>query len=139
VKVKHPTQQQWKRATEGWTIDGTDRRCEKLDPDGSSASLDDIMGIRIGISSNTYEDSFYPANKHDFIYWYARNHEGEWCKRIEGDADYRDGCRERVSRLIGAAGWLARRICRGRYIGLRIAGRKAYGHKWLGFGPRGVS
>jgi hypothetical protein len=106
--------------------------------DGSSASLDDIEGIRIGISENPprWRKPALPASLHDYRYFCARTQKVIPWTRQEADAEYRDGCLRCVSVLVGFSGWKARRRCWLRYYGLRIAGRAAYGHKWWGLGPR---
>jgi hypothetical protein len=134
--LRHPTREKWTRAVAGLALDGSDRRTEKLNPDGSSASLDDVEGIRIGCSDAVYRNPQLPANLHDFRYWCARNHAFVPWTRQEADAEYRDGCLRLTSILIGWHGWKAKQRCWLRYYGLRVAGRAAYGHKWLGLGSR---
>jgi hypothetical protein len=108
--------------------------------DGSSASLDDIEGIRIGISEDPpkWRNPALPAALHDMRYWKARTYKHVPWTRQEADAEYRDGCLRCVSVLVGFSGWKARKRCWLRYYGLRAFGRKAYGHTWLGLGPRVV-
>lgn len=70
--------------------------------DGSSASLDDIMGVRIGASGNRYDDAHLPANRHDCFYELGRLFRLSPPFRAAADADYRDRCIEAVnSHLIG--------------------------------------
>lgn len=130
-----PTQLAWELAANGLSCDGEMRPVERFCPDGSSASLDDIEGIRIGISGPEYRPRL-PANLHDFRYWWSRNHEMVPWTRQEADAEYRDGCLRCVSILVGFSGWKARKRCWARYWGLRAFGRAAWGHSALGFGAR---
>lgn len=71
--------------------------------DGSSASLDDIMGVRIGASGNRYEDAVLPANRHDCFYELGRLFRLSPPFRAAADADYRDRCIEAVN--LHLVGW----------------------------------
>lgn len=139
--LQHPTIREWAKAVDGFALDsppGALRMVERLDPDGSSNSFDSVQGIVIGSSDALFRDPQLPANLHDFRYWYARNHADVPWTRQEADAEYRDGCLREVSILVGWSGWKARRQCWLRYYALRVAGRRAYGHSWLGLGGRKV-
>jgi hypothetical protein len=88
--------------------------------DGSSASRDDIMGVRIGASGMHPRLRFLPANRHDFFYALGRLFRLGAAFRLAADRDYRDRCIERVERaLIGWRAWEGKRRARFRYAGLR--------------------
>jgi hypothetical protein len=94
-------------------------------PDGSTSSLDDVEGVRIGISSPDFMWALLPANLHDWRYRLSRRCGGlpkAW--RQAADAAYRDGCAQRVREtLIGWRVWAGARRAEVRYVGLRWFGR----------------
>jgi hypothetical protein len=112
-----PTEEEWQREIDvhGWT-----------GPDGSSSSTDDIEGIRIGVTSPSYEFATLPANLHDWRYQLARRLRLPAPWRRAADAGYRDGCLACVAILIGFSGRVARRRARARYWILRAAGWRAW-------------
>jgi hypothetical protein len=99
-------------------------------PDGSSSSLDDIEGIRIGITSTSYDHAHLPANWHDWLYMLGRTHRLPQNYRAAADALYCDRCLDQVAILIGWNGWKARTRCYIRYRALRLFGRHAWAHGW---------
>lgn len=115
-----PTKRQWQRELNGgWA-----------GPDGSSQSLDDIMGVRIGVTSTRWEDSRLPANLHDWRYRLGRRYGLPGSYRKVSDAAYRDDCAARTDAAL--VGW-RRRVARWRaavrYRILRLAGRPAWTHE----------
>jgi hypothetical protein len=112
-----PTLTEWQREIDehGW-----------CGPDGSSCSLDDVQGIRIGITSPSYKHNGLPANRHDWHYQLGRRFKLPERFRVAADVAYRDGCSEMTAHLIGLSGWLARIQCRARYFILRHFGMGAW-------------
>ncbi len=111
-----PTWTEWEaELRDGWT-----------GPDGSSNSLDDIEGVRIGITSRAHKYSKLAANQHDWLYRLGRKHLLGREFRKAADAMYRDMCLKHVSILVGWNGWKARRRCSIRYGVLRVLGWKAW-------------
>jgi hypothetical protein len=115
-----PTLEQWEaELASGWA-----------GSDGSTASLDDIEGIRIGQSGREYQPGL-PANLHDYHYRVIRrlmaHHEIDEMTRTElqATADHRHyaGLLRCVSVLIHFDGWIARRRAGVRYQVLRWRGR----------------
>ncbi|KKL25338.1 hypothetical protein LCGC14_2406300 [marine sediment metagenome] len=114
--LRLPTKEEWTSELEnGW--DG---------PDGSSASTDNIGGIVIGKTSRSFYSSELPANLHDWYYRLGRRKGLHRRFRKAADKSYRNGCLEKVSILVGWAGWKARMRCRTRYQGLRLFGWRAW-------------
>jgi hypothetical protein len=110
------TREEWE-----WLVAG-DWHC-----DGSSNSLDDIEGVRIGRSGVDYADANLPANRHDFWYALGRVFKLGAAFRAAADADYRDQCKQRVgAALIGVNAWKGRRRAEARWLVLRVAGRRAF-------------
>lgn len=113
-----PTLEAWCRELElhGWA-----------GPDGSSCSLDDIMGVRIGITSRSWEHARLPANEHDWRYQLGRRHGLPESYRKAADQGYRDGCAHRVrAALIGWRVPVGAARAWARYVGLRLFGRLAW-------------
>ena len=115
--MRRPTRDEWEAELNlGWA-----------GPDGSSSSLDDIEGVRIGITSRDYRHVDLPANRHDFYYRLGRKHQLGLEYRKAADVYYRDACIARVaSTLIGwrvkvgkARAWM-------RYVALRAFGGVAW-------------
>lgn len=110
--LAEPTERDWlhEMAVFGWP-----------GPNGSSASLDAVMGVLIGKKSPKYEYHQLPANLHDWRYQLGRRLRLPWEWSIPADAAYRDGCLERVrAALVGPWLWLAVFFCHARYVGLRF-------------------
>jgi hypothetical protein len=114
--LKIPNQEEWQREQDDhlW-----------LGPDGSSSSLDDVQGIRIGISSPSFKRNhdeagvIYPASLHDWRYQLGRRLRLPERYRKAADEGYRAGCRRKTSHLIGFSGTIARWQCAFRYWMLR--------------------
>lgn len=115
-----PSMAAWNRElAEGWA-----------GPDGSSRSLDDVMGVRIGVTSRSFEHSGLPANRHDWRYRLGRRYRLPEAWRAAADAEYRDLCIERTdAALVGWRRHVARWRAWGRYYILRLAGRPAWTHQ----------
>jgi hypothetical protein len=95
--------------------------------DGSSRSLDNIEGIRIGRSGTDYADAPYPANRHDFWYELGRLFRLGSAFKLAADRDYRDCCI--VSLRLNLVGLNMRKgVARAhvRYYALRAFGRGAW-------------
>ena len=109
-------------------------------PNGSSASLDDIQGIRIGISSASFRENhdptgtLYPASLHDYRHQLGRRLRLPFPYSLPADEAYRDGCLRRTRNLIGFSGWVARRQCAWRYRVLRF---RNVTRSWVGLLPWG--
>lgn len=115
--LRLPTPVEWRREFKYFDWEG---------PDGSSCSLDDIEGIRIGTTSTNIADLRYPANLHDWRYQQGRRKRLSDVFRKVADQDYLDGCLGRTFLLVGFSGWKARKRCWIRYFGLRVFGRFAW-------------
>ncbi len=117
VFLLRPTEGQWRlELNRGW--DG---------PDGSSCSLDDIMGIRIGITSSEYEHVDLAANRHDWYYRLGRRLKLSRAHRMTADAWYRDRCIAITdAALIGWRVYAARARAHARYVLLRAFGWLAW-------------
>jgi hypothetical protein len=97
--------------------------------DGSSASLDDIEGIRVGKTGRDYLPGL-PANLHDFHYRVIRrlaarqmiDDRTRRAMRAAADLRHYTGLLAQVSVLIGWSGWKARRRAGARYQALRWFG-----------------
>jgi hypothetical protein len=97
--------------------------------DGSSCSLDDIEGIRIGRSGTEYAP-WLPANRHDYDYRVIRRLVAlRWideatrsAMQAAADEKHLGGLLERVSVLIGWNGFKARARAHVRYHVLRLVG-----------------
>lgn len=115
--LRLPTKEQWKLELDrfGWS-----------GPDGSSASTDNIGGLRIGNTSRAYKYAKLPANHHDWMYQQGRRKRIPKRLRRAADKSYRDECLAVVSVLIGYAGWKARRRCHFRFRVLRMVGWRAW-------------
>lgn len=112
-----PTEDQWNaELLAGW-----------LGPDGSSNSLDDIEGIRIGITSRSYAYHALAANGHDWLYQNGRRHKLGPEFRAAADAWYRDRCiRITDKALVGWRVYAARARAWTRYYALRSFGEFAW-------------
>lgn len=98
-------------------------------PDGSSSSLDDIEGVRIGITSTSHEHHALPANRHDWRYHLGRTRMLPPEFRAAADREYRDGCAERVrSTLIGWRVKAGEARAHARFYALRLFGGRAWRH-----------
>jgi hypothetical protein len=88
--------------------------------DGSSSSLDNIEGLRVGASGTAF--NLLPATTHDRAYELSRRLGGlPGALRKRADQGYRDGCLAIVNgTLIGANRALGVARCHARYLGLRI-------------------
>jgi hypothetical protein len=96
-------------------------------PDGSSWSFDDVMGVRIGITSRLWRHAHYPANRHDWRYHLGRKHRLPENYRAAADAEYRDGCAASVCEaLIGWRVQAGRARAYARWAFLRAFGRHAW-------------
>lgn len=99
--------------------------------DGSSCSLDDIEGVRIGRSGAAFADADLPANRHDFFYALGRlllqRHRDSAAFRKAADAGYRDDCARCVAAaLIGWRVTAGALRARARYVALRLFGHGAW-------------
>ena len=99
-------------------------------PDGSSCSLDNVEGIKIGETTREYRPDL-PANLHDFRYRVIRRlykwgliTDAEASElRLLADLEHYEKLMESVSILVGWNGWKARQRVRARYYALRAFGR----------------
>lgn len=123
VATHAPTREQWAAETaSGWPPS-----------DGSTASLDDLEGIQIGVSGAAYRPDL-PANHHDYDCRVIRRllFSGQIDlatareMRAAADRKHYAGLLRCVSVLIGWSGWWARRRAYGRYLGLRAFGTGLY-------------
>jgi hypothetical protein len=71
--------------------------------DGSSKSLDNIMGVRIGVSGGEYVSANLPANRHDFFYELGRLFNLGPAFRDAADWDYYTRCEQAVR--FALVGW----------------------------------
>jgi hypothetical protein len=120
--LKRPTHKEWQRELDlGWR-----------GSDGSSSSTDTIMGVRIGITSDSYEYVDLPGNRHDFYYRLGRRLRLSGEFRKAADKVYRDLC---ISTCLEELAWyrpffwIAFWRAWGRYIGLRVGARFAWTQK----------
>jgi hypothetical protein len=98
--------------------------------DGSSISTDDIQGIRVGITSNSYKYSNLPASRHDFCYHLGRKYKLPSKYRKEADKLYRNLCLKLIKKhLMGFSAWKGRQQAKIRYRALRLFGRRAWREK----------
>lgn len=96
-------------------------------PDGSSNSLDDVEGIRIGITSRSWAHCDLAANRHDWYYQLGRRWRLGPEFRKAADAWYRDRCIEITdAALIGWRVHKARARAWLRYWALRAFGDHAW-------------
>ena len=92
-------------------------------PDGSSCSLDDIQGVRIGITSRSYRHADLAANRHDWYYRLGRRFRLGHKFRKAADAWYRDRCIEQINEtIIGFSRRMGVARAHARYYGLRVGG-----------------
>lgn len=89
------------------------------------------MGIRIGITSTSYDYVDLPANRHDWLYRLARRFRLPDAWRKAADALYRDMCLERCrEELTGWRRWslwpVAWARCHARHAALRTGARFAW-------------
>jgi hypothetical protein len=120
--LREPTKLQWCReiTEHGWR-----------GPDGSSCSLDAIMGIRIGIKDPRYEFHLLPANAHDWRHQLGRRLDLPWEWSIPSDHLYLTQHQKRMTdELVGPWLWVALWICWARYTMLRI---RAHALRLVGF------
>lgn len=117
--LAQPTREEWYAELEaGWR-----------GPDGSSCSLDDVLGVRIGITSRLWRYATLPANLHDWRYHLGRKHGLPSSYRAAADAEYRDGCAARVADAL--IGWRVRAGAArayARWLVLRALGWRAWRH-----------
>lgn len=122
IAEHYPTAQEWYAETEsGWPP------C-----DGSSCSLDDVEGIRVGISGGDYRPDL-PANHHDYDYRVIRrlvallqiDEQTRRAMQKAADTKHWLGLQRKVAVLIGVSGWKARARARVRYSALRVLGRRS--------------
>jgi hypothetical protein len=119
--LRPPSYRAWQKELEaGWP-----------GPDGSSMSTDTIMGVRIGLTSPSYEHSDLPANRHDWMYRLARRWRLPEAWRVPADKIYRDLCQERCRKELKGwrRGWLlplALGRCHFRYACLRAGATFAW-------------
>lgn len=99
-------------------------------PDGSSCSLDDVEGIRIGVTARVF--CLLPANLHDFRYRCIRRllacgkvnrAQGRALRKL-ADAEHWAELVLAVRVLVGFHGWKARQRAHVRWIGLRLLGAR---------------
>lgn len=101
-------------------------------PDGSSCSLDNVEGIKIGETTRDYRPDL-PANLHDFRYrvirrlraWNLIDSKQAAELRALADQEHYTKLMESVSILVGWNGWKARQRVRARYYALRLFGRRS--------------
>jgi hypothetical protein len=101
-------------------------------PDGSSMSTDTICGVRIGVTSDRWEDCDLPANRHDWYYRLGRRYRLGKLYRVVADRAYRDMCLQFVRRDLGhwnPLRYVAVGRCHARYAGLRIGAAGAFTKK----------
>lgn len=119
VAAHSPTREQWEaEVASGWPPS-----------DGSTASLDDVEGIQIGVSGSAYRPDL-PANHHDYDCRVVRRllFSGQvdlrTARQMRAAADWKhyEALLRAVSVLVGWSGWKARRRAYGRYVGLRLFG-----------------
>ena len=128
--IADPTREDWDHEVleQGWT------------PDGSSASPDQIQGVRVGITSTDWEKNLardgrlYAASWHDLLYQRGRRLKLPWHWCAAADAIYRDRCLDHVAHLIGWSGWKARAKAWNRWRVLRV---RCQLMRLLGFSPYG--
>lgn len=117
-----PTEDEWAAELEsGWA-----------GSNGSSVSLDDIEGVRIGLTSRAYRPDL-PANLHDYQYRVLRRllalRRIDETTRAEmqraADRRHLCGLQHKLLVLVGFDGWKARRRARLRYTALRWFGKSA--------------
>jgi len=116
--MQAPRQMEWEAAiTEGWP-----------GPDGSSASTDHIMGVRIGVTSPEYEHHELPANRHDWRYHLGRTYCLPEGHRRAADVAYRKDCIETVGDALDGKTMILLGTLRAwaRYIVLRWFGKPAW-------------
>lgn len=94
--------------------------------DGSSCSLDDVMGVRIGRSGPDW--NLLPASLHDVLYVVSRRLGGLPAPfRKVADELYRDQIIHVTgNHLIGWRRHVARLRAHARYVGLRLGGRRSF-------------
>jgi hypothetical protein len=97
-------------------------------PDGSSASTDHIMGIRIGRTSREYLDMPLPANLHDYRYHLGRKHKLGRKLRRAADVAYRDDCIRYIQQKLEGRTMIRIGVVRAwfRYFVLRLFGWTAW-------------
>lgn len=122
--ARWPTETEWKAELEsGWP-----------GSNGSSASLDNIEGIRIGSTTTAYTPDL-PANLHDFHYRVLRrlrlvlSRKTRRAMRRAADAEHLEGLLRDVAILVGWNGWKARQRARVRWVVLRLFGWRAIWRK----------
>lgn len=116
--MKPPTKEQWDREIEdGWQ-----------GADGSSCSTDHIMGVRIGITTSTYQFVYLPATLHDWRYRLGRKHNLSWKHRRAADIAYREDCIRTIKQCLDGQTMTSIGIFRAwiRYYALRAFGWKAW-------------
>jgi hypothetical protein len=115
--LRFPTRDEWvAELINGWA-----------GPDGSSNSPDDLMGVRIGVTSRSYTHAHLPANLHDWRYRLGRRYRLPHAWKLAADAEYRDGCYARVRAAL--VGWRVRAAqlkAWGRYVALVAFGAPAW-------------
>lgn len=122
VREHFPTESEWNaELASGWR-----------GSDGSSNSLDDIEGVKVGETGTRYMPDL-PAPHHDYDYRTIRRlvalHVIDEKMRAEmqqaADEKHLEGLQRKVSVLVGFSGWKARARARVRYAALRLLGRSS--------------
>ena len=116
--MRVPTSDEWySELADGWR-----------GPDGSTASTDTIMGVRIGRTTKDYRDVKLPASLHDYRYRLGRERVLSSTHRHAADVGYRDECIDFVKRELD--NWFLVRIgvarAQFRYYILRMFGWKSF-------------
>tara|TARA_R110000824_G_scaffold21496_6_gene80073 strand:- start:4415 stop:4789 length:375 start_codon:yes stop_codon:yes gene_type:complete len=116
--MRIPTRLDWNREIEfGWP-----------GPDGSTASTDHMMGVKIGVTSKAFEHSTLPANLHDWRYRLGRENGLGGNYRRVADVAYRDDCIKYIRTQLDSRVATALGVSRAwvRYGVLRAFGWKAF-------------
>ena len=113
-----PTEAEWNsELADGWR-----------GPDGSTASTDHMMGVRIGRTTTDYRDVKLPASLHDYRYRLGREHNLSGAHRHAADVAYRDDCIRYIQQELDGRAGVILGVARSwaRYYTLRLFGWKAF-------------
>lgn len=116
--MKVPSSDEWySELADGWR-----------GPDGSTASTDHMMGVRIGRTTTDYRYVKLPACLHDYRYRLGREHGLSGAHRHAADVAYRDDCITYINRKLDGRAMISIGVARSwvRYFALRAFGWKAW-------------
>lgn len=116
--MRVPTSEEWySELADGWR-----------GPDGSTASTDHMMGVRIGRTTTDYKDVQLPASLHDYRYRLGRQHGLSGAHRHAADVAYRDDCIKFIRCELDGRVMISIGVARAwtRYYTLRLFGRNAW-------------